>query len=260
MTDTKNTLPAKTTEYNGIKFRSRLEARWAVFFDAAGVEYIYEAEDLIGRDSTRYLPDFYLPEYDWYVEVKPAREGFAFELARAVRVAVEDNRKVLITLGDIPKDRERMLLWFPMHYYHPKHRMVTSDWILFRNSVDDDDNRTFHIADWHPPESSSPVNVLWIADPCRCELSKERVKHVIEGCKAELSGIPDDEMPYPVKSSYLTHDCDEYGNEYSTYYLGDTHRCSGCSDDKDYAYLRELYKRARQARFEHGETPKAEKL
>ena len=30
-------IKAIETEYNGYKFRSRLEARWAVFFDALGV-------------------------------------------------------------------------------------------------------------------------------------------------------------------------------------------------------------------------------
>ena len=32
------------TYYNGYRFRSRLEARWAVFFDALGVPYEYEPE------------------------------------------------------------------------------------------------------------------------------------------------------------------------------------------------------------------------
>jgi hypothetical protein len=30
--------------YNGYRFRSRLEARWAVFFDELGVAYRYEPE------------------------------------------------------------------------------------------------------------------------------------------------------------------------------------------------------------------------
>jgi hypothetical protein len=33
------------TRYNGYRFRSRLEARWAVFFDTLGIEYQYELED-----------------------------------------------------------------------------------------------------------------------------------------------------------------------------------------------------------------------
>lgn len=37
-------IKAIETIYNGYKFRSRLEARWAVFFDEAGIEYQYEPE------------------------------------------------------------------------------------------------------------------------------------------------------------------------------------------------------------------------
>lgn len=62
-------IKAIETEYNGYKFRSRLEARWAVFFDAMGIKYLYEHEGL-ERDSVKYLPDFYLPECGLYAEVK----------------------------------------------------------------------------------------------------------------------------------------------------------------------------------------------
>jgi|SRR5215208_4017187 len=60
------------TVYNGYRFRSRLEARWAVFFDVLGVPYDYEPE---GYDLGRvgwYLPDFWLPEQRCWVEIKPA--------------------------------------------------------------------------------------------------------------------------------------------------------------------------------------------
>ena len=46
------------TIYNGYKFRSRLEARWAVFFDSLGVEYEYEPEGFELPSGKRYLPDF----------------------------------------------------------------------------------------------------------------------------------------------------------------------------------------------------------
>ena len=59
------------THYNGYRFRSRLEARWAVFFDAAGIEYEYEPEGYVLSDGTCYLPDFYLPWFHMYVEIKP---------------------------------------------------------------------------------------------------------------------------------------------------------------------------------------------
>ncbi|MBQ8010025.1 MAG: hypothetical protein IJ265_00505 [Oscillospiraceae bacterium] len=63
-------MKAIQTEYKGYLFRSRLEARWAVFFDACGIEWEYEPEGLILSDGTHYLPDFYLPDFHCYFEVK----------------------------------------------------------------------------------------------------------------------------------------------------------------------------------------------
>lgn len=57
------------THYNGYKFRSRLEARWAVFFDVLGIKYEYEPEGF-DVDGIKYLPDFYLPDADRWVEIK----------------------------------------------------------------------------------------------------------------------------------------------------------------------------------------------
>ncbi len=49
------------TEYAGCRFRSRIEARWAVFFDHLGIEWQYEAQGY-ELPSGRYLPDFWLPK------------------------------------------------------------------------------------------------------------------------------------------------------------------------------------------------------
>lgn len=58
------------TYYNGYRFRSRLEARWAVFFDALGVSYSYEHQGFNMRGMC-YLPDFYLYADGVWLEVKP---------------------------------------------------------------------------------------------------------------------------------------------------------------------------------------------
>jgi hypothetical protein len=58
------------TEYNGFRFRSRLEARWAVFFDTLEIEYRYEPEGF-DLDGEWYLPDFWVPEWECWVEIKP---------------------------------------------------------------------------------------------------------------------------------------------------------------------------------------------
>ncbi|NIQ88779.1 MAG: hypothetical protein GWN93_06725 [Deltaproteobacteria bacterium] len=64
-------IKAIETVYNGYRFRSRLEARWAVFFDAMGFEYQYEPEGFEFDNGLKYLPDFWLPRVEMYGEVKP---------------------------------------------------------------------------------------------------------------------------------------------------------------------------------------------
>ena len=69
-------IKAIQTKYKGYLFRSRLEARWAVFFDCCGVEYEYEPEGYDLGNGLMYLPDFLLHGVDGrdggdlYVEVK----------------------------------------------------------------------------------------------------------------------------------------------------------------------------------------------
>lgn len=69
------------TCYRGYRFRSRLEARWAVFFDACGVKWEYEPGGFVLSNGVCYLPDFLLHDVvmwdresryvgDLYVEVK----------------------------------------------------------------------------------------------------------------------------------------------------------------------------------------------
>jgi len=57
------------TEYNGLKFRSKLEAMHAKFFDKHGIKWIYEPH-IIEYSEGEYLPDFYFPEIKCYFEVK----------------------------------------------------------------------------------------------------------------------------------------------------------------------------------------------
>lgn len=64
-------LKAIETSYKGYRFRSRLEARWAVFFDALGVPYEYEKEGFDLGAAGRYLPDFWLPKQRTWLEIKP---------------------------------------------------------------------------------------------------------------------------------------------------------------------------------------------
>jgi hypothetical protein len=51
------------TIYRGIRFRSRLEARWAVFLDSLNCSWVYESEGYELPFSGRYLPDFHVHNF-----------------------------------------------------------------------------------------------------------------------------------------------------------------------------------------------------
>lgn len=66
--------PIETT-YRGVRFRSRLEARWAVFFHTLGIPWEYEPERFRQSDGQVYIPDFRL-DGKVFVEVKPLGGDF----------------------------------------------------------------------------------------------------------------------------------------------------------------------------------------
>lgn len=67
--DNESKLTAKWTPYDGHRFRSRQEAKWAVFFKHMGIEYEYEDSDTSCGEK-RTLVDFYLPDFEMWIEVK----------------------------------------------------------------------------------------------------------------------------------------------------------------------------------------------
>lgn len=109
------------TEYNGYRFRSRLEARWAVFFDNAGIEYEYETEGYELQNGNRYLPDFYLPSFDLHVEVKRNTLDGIKEIERKSLPAIKWGGpiKQLLILSNIPEPRsiDGGLWHFPIAYW-----------------------------------------------------------------------------------------------------------------------------------------------
>ena len=108
-------LKAIQTEYKGYRFRSRLEARWAVFFDACGVDWEYEPEGYDLGDGINYLPDFLLHGVagraggDLYVEVKGKMSGRdAEKINRFVALGAcgycsdEHTKTPTLVVGNIP--------------------------------------------------------------------------------------------------------------------------------------------------------------
>lgn len=62
-------IKAIETLYDGHRFRSRTEARWALFFNTLNISYQYEIEGY-EMDNLRYLPDFYIPSLNRWFEIK----------------------------------------------------------------------------------------------------------------------------------------------------------------------------------------------
>ena len=68
------------TLYKGIKFRSRTEAKWAVFFDHLNIPYRYELEGY-EKNGKAYLPDFFLEDQNCFVEGHFYQPNFRLSLA-----------------------------------------------------------------------------------------------------------------------------------------------------------------------------------
>lgn len=106
------TVKAIETSYGGCRFRSRLEARWAVFFDALGIAWDYEPQGYELPSGKLYLPDFVLPEMDVYVEVKGDDQELRANEARYAESAHHLGGRGLLLLGPIPDLR----LGVPQHF------------------------------------------------------------------------------------------------------------------------------------------------
>lgn len=101
-------IKAIQTYYNGYKFRSRLEARWAVFFDTVGIKYQYEPEGF-QLPSGWYLPDFFLPELNIWVEVKGVmNEEDATKIEEFRQMLANKKLGSLLVLKDIPSEDEAL--------------------------------------------------------------------------------------------------------------------------------------------------------
>ena len=90
------------TKYRGYHFRSRLEARWALFLDCMDAKWEYEKEGFVLSNGEHYLPDFWLPELNLWLEIKgqrPTKE----DLDRC-RLLRDDGSTAIVIFGGLPGD------------------------------------------------------------------------------------------------------------------------------------------------------------
>lgn len=105
------------TLYKGIQYKSRLEARTAIFFDFFGVKHQYEKQKYT-LGNLKYIPDFWLEDYQMFVEVKGMHPtDLAREKAR--KLLLQEGYPVMIVSG-VPYTVERELFTTPGEYDDPE--------------------------------------------------------------------------------------------------------------------------------------------
>ena len=209
------------TKYNGYRFRSRLEARWAVFFDNLGVKYEYEPEGFripsTYSNAKVYLPDFFLLDFNVYAEVKGSDEQLdadSGKLGDAIDYkSTPMSDTGLILLGPIPY-LEGSIPYFDILYWH-KGVCVTK--CLFDMPGD---SPCFEHDEFY---RELPESDYWN----------------IYNIYAEF----DSGAPLPPSCSVIAN------------YQPWENTCFSCGKGY-FENINKCYKAARQARFEHGEIPK----
>lgn len=120
MIATSRTIRAIPTTYAGCKFRSRLEARWAVFFDRLGIVWEYEAQGYLTAHGA-YLPDFvlHLPSGPTFFEVKPPHAGPGWpEDPRWNDLTIDERDRIIVACGmprpdSVPQDEHLYMFQGP---------------------------------------------------------------------------------------------------------------------------------------------------
>lgn len=193
------------TVYNGYRFRSRLEARWAVFFDSLNVDYEYEPEGFDLGDGQRYLPDFKVQCHGTRGDCSDSSFPLWIEI------------KGVMT----KRDAERIIKFSGYDMYE-KHGDYFESWPTIENPV--------LVLDRIP----NPYEY-----PCDCFYSR-----------SDWNDID----PF----NYMLIDGDWFGaypaaDQFGRFYLWGAD--GNYINNSDVKRVQEALKTARQARFEHGETP-----
>jgi hypothetical protein len=146
-----NNLKPIETRYKGYRFRSRLEARWAVFFDHMGTKWEYEKEGYHLSNGEMYLPDFWLPDLGIWIEIK-GQEPTKAELERCRLLREATGNAVAIFPGlpgechgvlwccDLAESSGGESVWYDVGISH-----TPEGDLAFRFPGCDDSSRTFFV-------------------------------------------------------------------------------------------------------------------
>jgi hypothetical protein len=89
--------------YQRCRFRSRLEARYAVLFDHLGIQWQYEPQGWWLPAGFGYLPDFWLPTVRAYFEVKGL---WGYSIRKPIALARATKEPLYLAVNGIPSHRQ----------------------------------------------------------------------------------------------------------------------------------------------------------
>jgi hypothetical protein len=186
-------IKAITTSYRGYRYRSRLEARYAVFFDQLAVAYSYEPEGF-DLPSGRYLPDFWLPSLACWLEVKPEAPSteertLCEELSRGLGQPVviasgtPGEERLRVYCADVTGSSAGCMWWDGLEY--PRWAF-TKDGRVCINSGDDFPSREFFA-----PDYSTLWSTMQLASACRREqFAIDRAYRLARSARFEFGETP----------------------------------------------------------------------
>lgn len=163
------TIAAKPTFYKGRKYRSRLEARWAAFFDRMTWKFEYEPVDF-----GSWSPDFEIifPTLRLAAEVKPIRE---FDIRVAEKMAtvpthlLGDRTLLLLGLEPIFSEADIQIGWTALSASSQGRREALSQYQK-------------RVERWNQEASNKPghkvANSLWNPASLGCTYSVYRTKRL----------------------------------------------------------------------------------
>lgn len=216
-----NTPKPIDTHYNGYKFRSRLEARWAVFFDELQIPYAYESEGF-DLGEFRYLPDFHLTNGLVLHEFKPTQLNKIWVEIKPDLSLEEDERQ---KIAQFVKQTDYHILLIAGH---------------------PDINVSLRFIDHHPETGWFVTDVRWIELPggeiglvpieflnnneLLSQTNAPRLRHALDKARqarfefgqtpeshAQKEESPSEELPEKRWSEFETKKCRACGKEFKPY-------------------------------------------
>jgi len=205
-----NDLHALETPYDGHVFRSRREARWAVFFNTAQIPWEYEEQGYDLGDAGWYLPDFRInagTPSELFFEVKgkkPTRE----ELAKAEALTVQSKLPVYVYFEQVKLPAPASLATMDRETYfeyieQDNERWIARHWLdnpnvaastLPQSSIrwvwSDEYKPTAYSAyrNRHGAGESRPLPMWWMDCP-HCGLVVPKLYGQVTGCPASEADI-----------------------------------------------------------------------